>query len=177
MLEKTTIARPYAQAVFELARESGNTAEWSGVLDLLQRIVADEQMQLLLNNPKVSHQQLQNLVIEIAADNFSQQAKNFVKVLVSAARLQFAPQIAQLFEAMRANAEGTVDVEVSSAYALDQAQQDAIAKGISARLGKKVHISTTVDEALIGGAIIRAGDSVIDASIRGRLTELSNDLI
>ena len=177
MLEKTTIARPYAQAVFELAQESANIDEWSVALELLDRIVSDKQMRLLLNNPKVSHQQLQDLVIEIGADTLSEQAGNFVKILVSASRLQYAPQIAELFEAMRADAEGTVDVEVSSAYELDQAQQDSIADGISARLGKKVKISSTVDESLIGGAIIRAGDSVIDASLRGRLTELGNDLI
>lgn len=177
MLEKATIARPYAQAVFELARESDNASEWSGALALLSRIVSDKQMQLLTNNPKVSHQQLQDLVIEIAADSLSKQARNFVKVLVSAGRLQYAPQVASLFEAMKADAEGTVDVEVISAYELDQGQQDSIAKGISARLGKKVSISAMVDETLIGGAIIRAGDSVIDASLRGRLTKLGSDLI
>jgi F-type H+-transporting ATPase subunit delta len=177
MLEKTTIARPYAQAVFELSQDSANTAEWSGVLELLNRIVSDAQMRLLLNNPKVSHEQLQDLVIGIAGDSFSQQAKNFVKVLVSASRLQYATQIAELFEAMLADAEGTIDVKVSSAYELDQAQQDNIAKGISGRLGKKVKITVTIDESLIGGAVIRAGDSVVDASVRGRLSELSNQLI
>ena len=177
MLEKTTIARPYAQAVFELAEDSGKTAEWSTALDLLQRIVADAQMRLLLNNPKVSHQQLQDLVIDIGAGSFFPLAKNFIKVLVSADRLQYATQIAQLFEAKRADAEGRVDVEVSSAYELDQVQQDDIARGMSARLGTKVSISVIVDESLIGGAVIRAGDSVIDASLRGRLRELSNDLI
>jgi len=177
MLEKTTIARPYAQAVFELADDSGNTAEWSTALELLNRIVSDAQMRLLLNNPNVSHNQLQDLVIEIGNDSFFQQAKNFIKVLVSAGRLQYAPQIAELFEAKRADAEGRVDIKVSSAYELDQSQQDSIAKGMAARLGKKVSVSATVDESLIGGAVIRAGDSVIDASLRGRLTELSNDLI
>ncbi len=177
MLEKTTIARPYAQAVFELAQESGNAGEWSAALELLTRIVADEQMQLLLNNPKLSHQQLQGLVIEIGADELSQQARNFVKVLVSAARLAYLPQIVSLFDAMRADAEGTVDVEVIAAYELDQAQKDSIAEGISTRLGKQVTISAVVDESLIGGAVIRAGDSVIDASLRGRLTALGNDLI
>ncbi|MFT5132099.1 MAG: F-type H+-transporting ATPase subunit delta [Gammaproteobacteria bacterium] len=177
MQEKTTIARPYAQAVFELARDSGNTAEWSLALDLLNRIVSDAQMRLLLNNPKVSHQQLQDLVIDIGSERFFPYAKNFIKVLVSAGRLQYAPQIAQLFEAKRADAEGRVEVEVRSAYELNQAQQDSIAKSMSVRLGKKVSISASVDESLIGGAVIRAGDSVIDASVRGRLTELSNELI
>lgn len=176
MLEKTTIARPYAQAVFELAQESGAVAEWSSALDLLKRIVADPQMRVLFNNPKVKDQQLQDLVIEIAGDELSPQARNFVKILVAASRLQYAKQIAELFDSMRAEAEGTVDVEVSAAFELDQAQQDAIAKGISSRLGKQVSINVSIDESLIGGAIIRAGDSVIDASVRGRLTKLGNDL-
>ena len=177
MQEKTTIARPYAQAVFELAQETSTVDAWSGALALLNRIVSDPQMRLLVNNPKVSDQQLQDLVIEIAADAFSAQAKNFIKVLVAASRLQYAPQIAELFEAMRANAEGRIDVEVIAAYELDKTQEDDIAKGISARLGKTVRISSSVDETLIGGAVIRAGDSVIDASLRGRLTELGNDLV
>lgn len=177
MLEKTTIARPYAQAVFELAQDAGTTAEWSTALDRLQQIIADAQMRLLLHNPKVSRQQLQDLVIDIGANSFFPQARNFIKVLVSAGRLQYVAQIAWLFEAKRADAEGRVDVEVSSAYELDQAQRDSIAKGMSARLGKKVSISASVDQSLIGGAIIRAGDSVIDASLRGRLTELGNNLI
>ena len=176
MLEKTTIARPYAQAVFELAEESGAIEQWSSQLDLLRRIVSDSQMRVLFNNPKVSDQQLQDLVIDIAGDVLSEQARNFVKILVAASRLQYASQIAELFEAMRAKAEGTVDVEVSAAYELDQSQQEAIANGISARLGKKVSISASVDESLIGGAIIRAGDSVIDASLRGRLNKLGSDL-
>jgi len=176
MLEKTTIARPYAQAVFELAQESAGSADWSAALNLLKRIVADEQMHLLLNNPGVSHTQLQELVIEVGGDGFTQQAKNFIKVLVSAGRLQYAPQISQLFEAMRAEAEGTIEVQVSAAYELDAAQQDTIAKQISLRLGKQVKISATVDNTLIGGAVIRAGDSVIDASLSGRLAELSNQL-
>jgi len=176
MLEKTTIARPYAQAVFELARDSAGNAEWSAALDLLKRIVADAQLSLLFNNPKVSHTQLQELVIEVGGDSFSQQAKNFVKVLVNAGRLQYAPQISRLFESMRAEVEDTIEVQVSTAYELDQVQQDTIAKRISARLGKQVKIAATIDKTLIGGAVIRAGDSVIDASLRGRLAELSNQL-
>ena len=177
MQEKTTIARPYAQAVFELAQESGNIEEWSSVLALLDQIVSDSQMRQLFNNPKVSHQQLQDLVIEIGGEALSVQAQNFVKILVAASRLQYAPQITQLFAEMRADAEGTVDVEVISAYEMDDAQQNSIAERISTRLGKKVKISSTVDQSLIGGAVIRAGDSVIDASVRGRLTELGNDLV
>lgn len=177
MLEKTTIARPYAQAVFELAQETSGVSEWSDALAVLSQIVSDSQMRLLVNNPKISHEQLQDLVIGIGNDAFPQPFRNFVKVLVSASRLQYAPQVAELFEAMRAEAEGTIDVEVRAAYELDQAQEDNIARRISERLGKKVKISSTIDESLIGGAVIRAGDSVIDASLRGRLNEMANDLV
>ena len=177
MSEKTTIARPYAQAVFELASEGGNSSEWSDAIALLSKIVADEQMQGLLNNPKVSNEQLFDIVTSIGGQGLSAQSQNLVRVLIDANRLEYAPQISELFEALRAEAEGTVDVEVSSAYELDQGQQDKIAEAIAARLGKKVKISATVDSSLIGGAIIRANDAVIDASIRGRLTELASDLV
>jgi len=176
MSEKTTIARPYAQAVFELSREDGSSARWSASLALLNKIVADDQMQKLLGNPKIDREQLQEIVISIGGDELLPQCRNFVKVLLEARRLQFMPQILQLFEAMRAEAEGTVDVEVRAAYELDQAQKDSIAKGVAARLGRKVNINAIVDESLIGGALIRANDSVIDASMRGRLTELANEL-
>ena len=101
MSEKTTIARPYAQAVFELARDNGNSSEWSATLDLLSRIVADGQMQLLLSNPKISDAQLFDIVSAIAGDNLPQQSRNFVKILLAANRMQYAPQIRQLFEALR----------------------------------------------------------------------------
>ncbi len=176
MSEKTTIARPYAQAVFELASDGGNTGEWSDALALLSQVVTNEDMQGLLNNPKVSAEQLFDIVMSIAGENLSGQSQNFVRVLIDAGRLGYAPQIVELFESLRAEAEGTVDVEVRSAYQLEQGQQDKIAEAIAARLGRKVKISATVDNSLIGGAVIRANDAVIDASIRGRLNELANDL-
>ena len=106
----------------------------------------------------------------------SELGRNLAKLLVQANRLQYASDIKDQYEQMRAAAEGKVDVEVVTAYTLDRQQQDSIAEIIAGRLGKQVNIVTSVDESLIGGAIIRAGDSVIDASLRGRLTELRNEL-
>lgn len=176
MLEKSTIARPYAQAVFELSQQTGDAEQWSSSLELLNRIVSDEQMYALLSNPKVTEQQLLDIISEIASSQISGQTMNFVKVLVAAGRLQYIPQIVELFESMRASAQGKVDVEVISAYELDESQKNQIAQSISQRLGKEVNITATVDESLIGGAVIRAGDSVIDASLSGRLQELGNAL-
>lgn len=176
MLENSTIARPYATAVFELAQENAQAGDWSDVLGLLSLLVSDKTMGQLISNPKVSRQQLQDLALEVCGDGLSDLGHNLVKLLVRANRLQYAPYIKDQYEQMRAAAEGKVDVDVVTAYTLDPQQQDNIAETISERLGKQVNIKTSVDEALIGGVVIRAGDSIIDASLRGRLTELRNEL-
>ena len=177
MLENSTIARPYASAVFELAQENGQVVEWSGMLGLLSLLVSNETMRQLITNPKVSRQQLQDLVLEVCGDGLSDLGRNLVKVLVRGDRLQYASSIKNQYEQMRAAAEDRVDVEVVTAYELDEQQQTRIAEIIAERLGKQVNIKTSVEDSLIGGAVIRAGDSIIDASLRGRLTELRNELI
>ena len=177
MLENATIARPYATAVFELAQEAGQVEEWSAMLGLLGLLAADKDMRQLITNPKVSRQQLQDLVFEVCGDGLSDLGRNLVKLLVRGDRLQYASQIKNQYEQMRAVAEGKVDVEVVTAYTLERQQQDSIAETISDRMGKQVNIKTSVDESLIGGAVIRAGDLIIDTSIRGRLAELRNELV
>ena len=177
MLENSTIARPYATAVFELAQETGQVEEWSAMLGLLGVLTSDKDMRQLITNPKVSRQQLQDLVFDICGAGLSDLGRNLVKLLVGAGRLQYTANIKDQYEQMRAAAEGKVDVEVVTAYTLDEQQQDSIAEIMAGRLSKQVNIVTSVDESLIGGAIIRAGDSVIDASLRGRLTELQNELV
>ncbi len=177
MLENATIARPYATAVFELAQETGQVEAWSAMLGLLSLIVSDNSLRALIANPKVSRQQLQELVFDVCGDELSGAGQNFVKVLVQAERLQYASYIKDLYEQLRAAAEGKVEVEVVTAYTLDERQQAGIADTISARLGKRVSVRTAVDETLIGGAVIRAGDAIIDASLRGRLGELRNELV
>ena len=177
MLENSTIARPYASAVFELAQETGQEQEWSAMLGLLSQVVADENLRGLISNPKVSRQQLQELALDVCGDALSDLGRNLVKILVQAGRLQHTTAIKNQYEQLRAAAEGRVEVEVVAAYTLDEQQQDSIAETISTRLGKQVSVKTLVDETLIGGAVIRAGDSIIDASLRGRLSELRNELV
>ena len=176
MLENSTIARPYASAVFELAQETGQVEEWSATLELLGVLASDKGMRQLMTNPKVSRDQLRDLVFDVCGDGLSDLGRNLVKLLVQGDRLQYAQHIKNQYEQMRAAAEGKVDVEVVTAYRLDRQQQDSIAETVADRLGKQVVIKTSVDETLIGGAVIRAGDSIIDASLRGRLTELRNEL-
>ena len=176
MLETSTIARPYATAVFELAQETGQVEEWSAMLGLLGVLTSDKDMRQLITNPRVSRQQLQDLVFDVCGAGLSDLGRNLVKLLVGAGRLQYTANIKDQYEQMRAAAEGKVDVEVVTAYTLDEQQQGSIAEIMAGRLSKQVNIVTSVDESLIGGAIIRAGDSVIDASLRCRLTELRNEL-
>ena len=173
MQENITIARPYARAVFEQARADNDLAPWSTMLALLGRIVADPLMRTLIKNPKVSHDQLTNILLDICGSSFNEKGKNFVRILVESGRLVVAKQISVFYEELKAEAEGVAGVEVISAYPLEDRQQEQIRKVMAKRLGKNIEITTHVDQSLIGGAIIRAGDSVIDASLRGRLQQLS----
>lgn len=177
MQDNITIARPYASAVFEQAQDEGNLEQWSLLLDNLSTIVRDPQMRMILSNPNVSDAQLLELVNDVLDEQLSTTATNFIKVLIQSNRLGFVPNISALYEDKRAEAEGRMDVNVISAYELEQGQQAQIAEAMGKKLGKKISIKPQLDNHLIGGMIIRAGDSVIDASIRGRLTELQNTLI
>ena len=176
MSENTTIARPYAQAAFEVAQEEGNLAAWSDMLKLIAMVVSDRQMPVVLDNPRLSSADRANFVLDICGSNLSDTGKNFVRALAQAGRLAITPDICKLFEVKRLDAEGIVDVEVISAYALDDQERGRIAEAMEKRFGKKINITTRIDDTLIGGSVIRAGDSVIDASIKGRLKELGNQL-
>lgn len=176
MQQNTTQARPYATAVFELAQAESDLAAWSEMLRLLNLIVSDSQMQRLLNDPRLDSEFLADFVLDISAERLSEAGRNFVRVLADAGRLSLAPQIYQLFEQRRTESEGVVDVEVVSAYQLEQHEQDKIAAVMAKRFGKKINISARIDGSLIGGMVIRTGDSVIDASIRGKLRQLGSEL-
>lgn len=174
MLEKATIARPYAEAAFAQALEEGKLADWSVMLELLSMVVADDKMSSVISSPKLSSEQLYQFFIDICGDKLSQTGKNFTRILIDAERIGLVKNIFDIFEQKRTAAEGITEVDVISAYPLDEKQVSVISDAISKRLGKKVDINTEVDKDLIGGVIIRAGDSVIDASLQGRLKELNS---
>ena len=174
MLEKATIARPYAEAAFAQALEEGKLADWANMLGVLKTVITDTNMRSVINNPKLNSEQLYQFIIDVCGGSLSQTGKNFVKILVDAERIGLAAEIFTVFENKRAAAEGISDVDVITAYPLDDAQVKTISDAISKRLGKNVDINTKEDKNLIGGVIIRAGDSVIDASLRGRLKELNS---
>jgi F-type H+-transporting ATPase subunit delta len=175
--ERATIARPYAKAAFEYARNAAALAEWSRGLKAATEIVADPRVAALSKNPQWSDADLASLVTDVAGTRrLDAGMQNFVRVLAENHRLLLLPEIAAHYEDLRADAENTVDVEVISAVALDSAQQAKLAQALSARLKRQVRMQNSVDAALLGGAVIRAGDLVIDGSLKGRLERLGTEL-
>ena len=177
MAEKSTIARPYAQAAFELAQAKDDLKSWSAMLELGAMIVSDDQVARLIGNPNVSKESLLELILNVAGDRLDTVGSNFIRVLVTNGRLIVLPEIAALYEQHRAEVERYVDAEVISAFPLSDAQQQTLMEGLTKKLGREVRLTASTDEALIGGAIIRAGDLVIDGSVSGHLNKLAQALI
>lgn len=175
MLEKKTIARPYAQAAFEQASEENALAGWSEALSLLAAITSDEQMKALMRDPRVSDEQIQSLITDLAGDALSQTSSNFVKILIESGRLALCPEISQLFEEKKAEAEKHATIHVTSAYEMGDDEKQKIAEAMKKKLGRSVEVTTEQDQDLIGGMIVKAGDMVIDLSIRGRLNKMANE--
>jgi len=176
MAEATTLARPYAQAVFELAKGNGKLSQWSDALSALSAIAADEQVSGLITNPNVEAAQMADLFISIAKDKLDQEGKNFVKVLAENGRLNVITEISESYDALKAEAEKTVKAEVISAFKVSADQQKKLEDALKKRLGCEVEVSSTVDKSIIGGAIIRAGDLIIDGSVTGQLDRLASEL-
>src|SRR5262245_5231297 len=176
MADKTTIARPYARAAFADARSSGRLAPWSEALRAGSTAVQDERVQNLLGDPRVTPEQLAQLITEIAGSNLDEHGRNFVQTLAENRRLARLPEISQLFDQLKDAEEGVVDVTVTSAAPLGEDQQRSLAQALKRRLNREVRLHAETDAALIGGAVIRAGDLVIDGSLRSRLERIAYEL-
>jgi F-type H+-transporting ATPase subunit delta len=176
MADFSTLARPYAKAVFELARESGQLKEWSAQLAAIAAAVADPQLARLIGHPALDRSQLADVLGQALSKALDQDGLSLLKLLAENGRLKSAAFVAEQFEAMRAEAESRVSVEVTSAAPVEQAQQDALAAAIKKRLSRDVDIEWKTDESLVAGAVIRAGDLVIDGSVRGELERLATAL-
>ena len=177
MAEDSTVSRPYAIAAFKQAVEEGEVGEWSEMLALLEQVVSDATMKGAIANPRVDREQLAALIIDVCGDSLSPTARNFVRLLAEYNRLSRLGQIRGIFEQERDKVEGRTRVVVRTAYELDDAQREAISESMAKRLGKDVDLSVEVDSSLIGGVLIKAGDTVIDASLRGRLSQLGRTLL
>lgn len=176
MSELTTTARPYARAAFDIAEKNNEQQKWSEMFELMATVAYDPTMRAVLDSPRLSQQQSAELFIAVCEQYINERAKNFIKLLAKNDRITLLPEIAALFQHYLAEAEGTVDAEVIAASEVSEIQLEKIAASLKQRLGKEVRVSSRIDDSLIGGAIIRAGDLVIDGSIRGRVNKLSNAL-
>lgn len=175
MAELSTIARPYTKAAFEAAREQDALEQWSGAIALAAQATKDEQVSQLLGNPAITDEQKAQLVLDISSDT-SEQFQNFIKVLAENSRLLVLPEISTLFEDLKAQLQKSIEIDVTSAFELTEEQQTKLAQALGKKLNCDVTISSDVDPSLIGGLLIKAGDLVIDGSVRGKLAKLSEAL-
>lgn len=173
MAELTTLARPYAKAVFAQASEKGALDSWSADLALLAACTSEPAVVEFLKHPSFTAQQQAQTVIDVCGDKLTEAAKNLVVVLAENKRLELLPEVTELYEELKAQLQNTVDVVVTSAYPLSDAQSQQLEKALKAKLNRDIRMSSEVDESIIGGAIIRAGDLVIDGSLTGKLSKLA----
>ena len=150
--------------------------EWSDMLGLLAGIANDAGMRDRINSPHVSATQLADLFVKVGGDYLNEKGINFVRVLTSNGRLSLLPEIAALFEIQRRDAEGTIQAQLVTPFPATEAQQASVVASLRKRLGREVELRCSIDRDLLGGAIIRAGDLVIDGSVRGKLDRLGSAL-
>jgi F-type H+-transporting ATPase subunit delta len=174
MAEPSTVARPYAEAVFRLADESGTLAKWSEMLAGLSSVAANERIGAAIKDPNLSDAEVAGLFISVL--KLSGDAENLVRVLAENARLELLPQIREQFEALKNAREGVMEAEIQSAFALDDAQVADLVARLEKKFGRKVRAKVTVDKELIGGVRLLLGDKVIDGSARAQLGALENAL-
>lgn len=176
MSELSTVARPYAKAVFDLADQDQNYDKWSEVLSLLTAIVEDDAMQDLVENPFVDKAKLSELIKGVCGDRVDEQAHNLLDTLIDNGRLNAISDIAMRYEILRADAEQLVEAHVESALPLDDAQLEKLVASLEKHFGKKVKLASSVNIDLMGGILIRAGDTVIDGSVRTKLEKLASTI-
>ncbi|EIC20722.1 F0F1 ATP synthase subunit delta [Thiorhodovibrio frisius] len=176
----TTIARPYAEAAFAIAKAEQALEPWSAALNALGAIASDPQLHAIVGNPNVGRERLCELVLAIAAGTNGKELPagpaNLARILAANGRLPALPEIARLFDQRKTAEQGVRQVLVRSAFPLDKAEQQGLMTSLKAHFGAEVELSVEEDSNLIGGVEIRADDLVIDSSIRGKLQQLSNEL-
>lgn len=176
MAQLTTLARPYARAAFETAVASNRLGPWSEMLGLLGALVREERVASFLMTPANSTAQQADALIDMCGDALDDSVRNFVRVLATNKRLVLLGEIVTLFEEMKADHERVVDVDVVSAFSMDDGAQQKLTAALKQRLQRDVKLNTSVDKSLIGGLVIRAGDLVIDGSVRGKLNKLAEQI-
>jgi F-type H+-transporting ATPase subunit delta len=176
MAEAATIARPYAKAAFMSARDAKALPAWSQALREGSGVAADTRIADLISNPKMSVDQVVSMFAGLGGAGIDAHWQNFVRLLATNKRLDVLPEIAVQYELLRAQYENELDVQVTSAVALDGTQEAKLIAALKTRFKRDVRMTTSIDPTLLGGAVIRAGDLVIDGSINGRLQRMATEL-
>ncbi|WP_396588086.1 F0F1 ATP synthase subunit delta [Bermanella sp. R86510] len=173
MAELSTLARPYAKAAFQAAVDAGELQAWSNMLAVASNVTANEEIDEVLSNPSLSGQQQAQTLIDVCGDELNEAGQNLIHVLAEHKRITLLPHILEQFEHLKAEQEKAVDVEIVSAFDVTDETKQKLTQALKAKLDKDVRVTTTVDSSLVGGAIIRAGDLVIDGTLRGKLAKLA----
>lgn len=176
MAELTTLARPYAVAAYQRAKEIGNAEQWADSLAFVAAVMDDPRILEAATNPKTKREDFTAAFFDLCQGHLDGETGNFVRLLIQNRRLGLAKYIAEQFREYKAEDEGYVEVDVTSAFPLEETEQSKVIAAVEGFLNKKAHLRITVDAALIGGVYIRAGDRVIDASVRGQIERLTKSL-
>ncbi|WP_017444078.1 F0F1 ATP synthase subunit delta [Gayadomonas joobiniege] len=175
MSELTTVARPYAKAAFDYAVENNKVEAWLNMLTFAGEVANNESVQDLLHGT-ASADQLSEIFIKVCDEQLDDHGQNLIKVMADNKRLSALPEVARLFAEFKAEYDKQIDVSVTSAVELDAKQKESLAKSLEERLAKKVKLNCRVDESIVGGLLIQAGDMVIDSTVRGKLDRLATVL-
>jgi F-type H+-transporting ATPase subunit delta len=176
MSEAITIARPYAVAAYRHAKSEDKLDLWSDMLEFMSSVVSDTTLAAIIADPRVESSRLATLMLDICGGRLNTTAENFVRLLVENDKLGLMPDIYMVFNDMKAEESGTINAELIAAYPVNAKFEQAIGAAMKRRLNRDVSFTTNIDKSLIGGVVIRAGDMVIDASIRGQIESLASEL-
>lgn len=176
MADRLTVARPYAKAAFAHAKADGALSSWSEALSRAAAAVGDERVRGLFGSPTVTAAQLAEFISDVAGSALDAKGRNFIALLAENKRLPFLPEIVQIFEQLKADAERVVDVSITSAAPMGADEEAKLVAALQKRFDRQVRLQTAVDPELIGGAVVRAGDLTIDGSVKARLARLAQDL-
>ncbi len=176
MAELTTIARPYAEAAFSLAREQNALPVWSRMLKLASAVVADPRVAEALDNPKLDAAAKQSLLLSICGDELNADGRNFIGVLLDADRIALTPAIEALFETLKDEADGVAKATIETAFPLSDAERAELLTALEHRFGRRIEATVSVKPELIGGARVTVGDNVIDATVAEQLRAMAVQL-
>ena len=176
MAELATIARPYAEAAFGLARDEQALSQWSDMLRFAATVIDDPRVAQALDNPRLDAAAKESLLLSIGGDRFNGAARNFIRVLVEGERVMLLPQIATMFETLKNDAEATAKATIETAFELTDAQVDELRRALEKRFGRKIEATVSVNPELIGGARVTVGDAVLDGSVQAKLAAMHAQL-